>query len=113
MTKKRNTVGYRKVIQRDKISGLWQANDVAPGEWSVGQLEARADARLVSMTKAVENDWPSSMLDTTSEAGDATYGNVLGRMPKPSDSVEGSGDRFGVSVTPGEQGKKAPRDNSE
>jgi|SRR5215469_3295149 len=114
MTKREIQMGYKKTISRDEISGLWQQNDVSDGTWSVDELTNRAADRQSALNKAIENDWPANMTATTSDCEAEVYGNAGSRLPRPTDYSSKGQDRFGLSVSPGEQkAKKAPRDNSD
>jgi hypothetical protein len=83
-------MGYKKTIERDEISGIFQHNDVPDGEHSVNELRARNDARQQAINDAHRSDWsdPNSV-------DSPAYGNAMSRMPKPDDAVRGSGSRYG------------------
>jgi len=66
-----------------------------------------------ALNNSIQEDWPKNMTATDADVEDPTYGNAGSRLPRPTDYSSKGADRLGVSVSPGEQGKKAaPRDNS-
>ena len=115
MSEKRITVGYKsKTIERDSISGLHQHIDSLQNSTvSVNELRNRMDARQAALNDAIKADWPKDMLSTSGDVEHATYGDAGSRLPRPTDYSSKGQDRFGVSVSPGEQvAKKGPRSNS-
>lgn len=110
-------MGYSKskTVERDSISGLHQHVDggLKNGSVSVNELRSRMDSRQQSLNDAIRNDWPKDMLSTTADVEHATYGNAGSRLPRPSDVSSKGADRYGISVSPGNQvAKKAPRSDS-
>jgi hypothetical protein len=101
-------MGYKsKTIHRDEISGLFVQDDIGAGTFSVDELNARAAARQQALNDGNKAEWDNLTVNSPD------YGNAMSRMPKPTDYSSKGVDRFGVSVSPGEQEKKrAPRDNS-
>jgi hypothetical protein len=108
-------MGYKKAAthHRDEISGLHVQDDVQDGTHGIEDLSRRNQSRQDSINDAIKADWPENMTATNASADHATYGNAGSRLPRPSDYSSKGQERFGLSVSPGEQGKKpAPRDNS-
>ena len=108
-------MGYKgkKLVQRDSISGIQFTNDIPDGEYGAVELANRSASMQEQLNKAVQNDWPDSMLSTTSDADAAVYGNAGERLPRPTDYSSKGQDRFGVSTTPGKQSAKVgPRSDS-
>jgi hypothetical protein len=109
-------MGYKKATtHRDEISGLHVHDDTAlkNGDVSVNELRSRMDSRQQSLNDAIKADWPENTTATNADADHATYRNAGSRLPGPSDVSSKGADRYGLSVTPGEQAKKpARRDNS-
>jgi hypothetical protein len=109
-------MGYKsKTIHRDAISGLHVHDDVVgnDGSYSVNELRARTDARQAALNSAIQADWPKDMTSTNADVEHPTYGNAGSRLPRPSDVSSKGADRFGLTVSPGEQSpKKAPRSDS-
>jgi hypothetical protein len=87
-------MGFKKPISREKISGIWQANDIDTNSTvSVNQLRKRMNERQSNLNEQIQKDWknPNGM-DSPS------YGDAMSREPKPSDAVAGSkAKRYGVS----------------
>jgi len=105
-------MGYssKKLVQRDEISGLHQHVDVPDGSHSVDELTKRAASRLEALAQAIAKD--SDPADETTLDHPAN-GDALSRAPKPSDVSSKGGDRYGVSVSPGQQSaKRQTRDNA-
>jgi len=110
-------MGYSKskTHHRDEISGIHVHDDVANtnGEFSVNQLRSLMDSRQQGLNDAIKSDWPDTMTSTRADIEDPAYGNAGSRVPRPSDVSSKGADRFGLSVSPGEQSpKKAPRSDS-
>jgi hypothetical protein len=108
-------MGYTKskTHHRDEISGLHVQDDVQDGTHGIEDLSRRNQSRQDSINAAIKGDWPENMTATNADADHPTYGNAGSRLPRPSDVSSKGTDRYGLSVTPGEQAKKpAPRDNS-
>ena len=96
-----------KTIHRDPISGLFVADDITSGTYSVDQLNARMAARQIAINDGNRSEWDNLSVDSPD------YGKAMSLQPKPTDYSSKGADRFGVSVSPGEQSaKKAPRSNS-
>lgn len=103
-------MGYKKTIQRNPISGLFEHNDITSGEVSVNELRSRTDARQAALNDAHKADWPKDQLSTSADIGHPTYGNAGEKFPRPTDVSSKGQDRYGISVTPGKQApKEAPQ----
>lgn len=84
-------MGYKKTIEREPISGLFQSNDITDsGTYSVNELKAKTAARQEALNNAHKADWPKDMLSSNPESTDKALGNAFSRLPKPSDAVVGS-----------------------